>query len=109
MQRQEPIPSHILDEAATWLVQLNSSQVNVNDRNAWAEWRARSPEHARAWARAERLQMTLGSLPPSVAMPALVRSRRKVISQLALLLAAGPAVWLSWRSVPWQKWSADHR
>ncbi|HEJ4069174.1 TPA: DUF4880 domain-containing protein, partial [Pseudomonas aeruginosa] len=48
------IPSPILDEAAEWLVRLQDSGCTDDTRQACAQWRQRSPQHAHAWERAER-------------------------------------------------------
>ncbi|WP_410953750.1 FecR/PupR family sigma factor regulator, partial [Pseudomonas aeruginosa] len=52
------IPSPILDEAAEWLVRLQDSGCTDDTRQACAQWRQRSPQHAHAWERAERLLLT---------------------------------------------------
>lgn len=108
MATSEPISSKILDEAAAWLVQLNASDVTDSDRNACAQWQALSPEHARAWVRAEILMQKFQHVPPQLAMSTLGRNRRKAINQLALLLTA-PAAWYAWQASPWREWVADHR
>ncbi|HCE9421492.1 TPA: DUF4880 domain-containing protein, partial [Pseudomonas aeruginosa] len=45
------IPSPILDEAAEWLVRLQDSGCTDDTRQACAQWRQRSPQHAHAWER----------------------------------------------------------
>ena len=69
------IPSPILDEAAEWLVRLQDSGCTDDTRQACAQWRQRSPQHAHAWERAERLLQCLGRLPPALALPTLGRER----------------------------------
>ncbi|GGC12893.1 sensor [Oxalicibacterium flavum] len=95
-----PIDPDILEEAADWLVQLHAGAVCNADRAVWERWRERSPEHARAWARAELLLNKLGGVPPSLAMPTLARTpdrlRRTTVIKLAALMAAVPAAWLAW-------------
>lgn len=107
------IDPQILDEAADWLLQLHDGAVKESDRIACERWRQRSPEHARAWARAELLMNKLGGLPPGLAMPALRRpanvGRRAAVVKLALLLAAVPASWGAWRFIDEQEWTADYR
>jgi transmembrane sensor len=114
------LPADILDQAADWLVRLQSGAATDGDRAAWERWRAQSPQHASAWNRAERLLSTLGELPPALAMPALDRptdrparsTRRAAMAKLALLLGAAPATWAGWQ---WcegpngYKLGADHR
>lgn len=84
------IPSPILDEAAEWLVRLQDSGCTDDTRQACAQWRQRSPQHAHAWERAERLLQCLGRLPPALALPTLGRERgldrRRAIKHLALVL-----------------------
>lgn len=113
MSRPAPIDAYILDEAADWLMQLSTGAFIDEDRIACERWRQRSPEHARAWARAELLLNKLGGLPPSLAMPALNRStqagRRATLLKLAAILAVAPASWGIWRVINAQEWTADYR
>ena len=110
--RGAAIDPRILEEAADWLVQLSDRKATHADRIACERWRQRSPEHAKAWARAELLMNKFGSLPSSLAMPALNRpqtTRRAAVVKLAALLAAVPAGWLTWRLAETHGWAADHR
>lgn len=104
---------HILNEAADWLMRLSEGNVNDAERHAWERWRASSPAHSEAWARAELLLSKLQSLPPTLAMPALDRpgnpERRAAMGKLAALLALAPLAWGSWRLNEWQQWTADYR
>ncbi|MFK8402364.1 FecR domain-containing protein [Pseudomonas sp. BGr12] len=110
MSTAEPIAARILDEAADWLVRLQQDASEEN-RRACIDWQRQSPQHARAWDRAERLLGHLGSLPPALAMPTLGRERtldrRRALKQLAVLLAVAPVGLAAWRTQPWQDWSAD--
>ena len=110
-----PIDPRVLDEAADWLMQLHDGGASDADHAACARWRERSPEHARALARAELLLHKLGGLPPALAMPALDRpranvsqGRRTAVARLAALLAVAPAGWAAWHLAGQQGWSADH-
>ncbi len=106
------IDPQILDEAAEWLMQLHEGASNENTRSACERWRNRSPEHARAWVRAELLMNKLGGLPPELAMPTLRRptntGRRAAVIKLAVLLAVVPAGWGTWRLIDAKEWTADH-
>lgn len=108
----EPIDPRILEEAADWLMQL-SAGARDEDYRACERWSQRSPEHARAWKRAQLLLTKLGGLPPALAMPTLNRApqagRRTAVTKLAALLALAPAGWLAWCVVDGQQWSADYR
>ncbi|MDB6060275.1 MAG: Fe2+-dicitrate sensor [Verrucomicrobiaceae bacterium] len=113
MKAMAPIDPRILDQAADWLMQLHGNAASDTDREACARWRQLSPEHARAWARAEMLMNKLGGLPPLLAMPSLDRpsnpARRAAIGKLALLLAVTPIGFAGWRLIEVQDWTADHR
>ncbi|ATQ75347.1 histidine kinase [Massilia violaceinigra] len=97
----EPIAPRILEEAAGWLAQLHSGEAGDADHAACAQWRSLSPEHARAWERAEALMNQLGGLPPALALPLLDRparrGRRKALATAGAVLAILPAGWLGWR------------
>lgn len=108
------VAPHLLDEAADWLMRLHSGGMTPAEHADFERWRQASPEHVRAWGRAEQLLGKLGGLPSSLAMPALGRperrtrpGRRAAVAQLAALLAVGPAAWLGWELVQQQGWTAD--
>ena len=101
----------ILEEAADWLVRMNSGASSAEERAALNAWRERSMMHEQAWQRAESFLGAIRSLPDDVARATLQRpqSRRQVMAKLALLLAAGPVAWVVWRERPWEAWQADYR
>lgn len=105
--------ARLLGEAADWLVRLNDEGLTAAERVAFERWRQASPAHEGAWMRAERLMDKLGGLPPALAMPTLGRSqrrsRRAAVAKLAVLLAAVPGGWMSWRVAQQQGWAADLR
>lgn len=99
-----------LEQAAEWLVRLQEGATNA-DRAACEHWRDSDPQHALAWARAEKLLGKLGELPPELAMPVLTRApsatRRAAVMRIAALLTTVPAGWAGWRYAQAQPWSAD--
>ena len=106
----------ILGEAADWLVQLQSGAATEDDHRAIQLWRNRSPQHAIAWQRAEALLGDLRAVPGGLASDTFQRlnrnsrvGRRQALHRLGLFLLAGPAVWMAYRELPWQEWSADQR
>lgn len=105
--------ARLLDEAADWLVRLNDEGLTAAEHAAFERWRHTSADHEGAWMRAELLMGKLGGLPTALAMPALDRtqrrSRRAAVARLAVLLAAVPSGWMSWRMVQQQGWTADLR
>ncbi|MBH3430779.1 FecR domain-containing protein [Pseudomonas alkylphenolica] len=101
-----------LEAAATWYVQLNAAQPSDAQLQAWQDWLGKSQAHAQAWARVEKLQRQLGSLPADVALPTLagVRARRRaVLKTLAMLLAVGATGWAVRESTPAQALMAELR
>ena len=106
----------ILGEAADWLVQLQSGSATEEDHRAIQLWQGRSAQHAQAWQRAEAILGDLRAVPGSIASETIKRmrrnqgiGRRQALNGLGLFLLAGPAVWLAYREVPWQAWTADQR
>lgn len=103
----------LLGEAADWLVQLHSGQTTPDERQAFEHWRTRSPAHAAAWQRAERVLRTFEHLPSGTARSTLKQlqkpARRQVLRALGVLCAASPAAWVAWREVPWSSWRAEWR
>ncbi len=100
----------VLEAAATWYVQLNGAPPSEAECQAWRAWVEQHPAHAAAWARVEKLQQQLGSVPQDVALPTLagVRARRRaVLKTLTILLAAG-GLGVAARE-PAQGWMAEHR
>lgn len=104
------IEQSILDEAADWMVLLQSGEATSHDRERLAHWRERSPAHKAAWSRAEGVLETFQRVPSRLGRSTLSRlpdpGRRQL---LALLALAVPGAWLAWRHTPWQEWAADLR
>lgn len=109
---EPPLDPKILEEAAEWLMRLSENDLSETERAEWECWKVSSPERNRAWSRAQLLQSKFGGLPPALAMSALDRpsnpERRAALGKLALLLAAVPAGWGSWKLAQSQQWSADY-
>lgn len=103
----------ILDEAAGWLVLLQSGDASADDRANLEQWRGRSPAHEMAWQRAEGMLRMFRQVPPALGHGTLRRlngpDRRRILSlALAGIMAPG-AAWLAWHQAPWREWSADLR
>jgi len=107
-----PVDPRIVDEAADWLARREDAPLGDAEQRELEAWRARSAAHERAWRAALELEALLGSVPKDVAAQVLGRprvDRRTVLKSLAGLLVAGPAVWTTYRHVPWAEWRADYR
>ena len=101
-----------LEAAATWYVQLKGTNPSDAERQAWRTWLQASPEHARAWARVEKLHSQWAGLPADVSLTTLAGGRarrREVLKILAVLLAVGGGGWLATEAVPYQALMANQR
>lgn len=94
----------VIREAAGWLVRLHSGEAGPADHEAFERWRRASPDHERAWERAEKLSAKFGAVSPALGVPVLTRqgtvNRRAVVKTLAILGVVAPAGWLGaslWR------------
>ena len=107
-----PIPRNVLAAAAHWHVEL---QCGSADPAALQAWRDASAEHERAWELLQRMDGQLGTIPASLALPALqaAQQRRRAAAKiLALLVAAGGGIALGQaglQSGPWQALTASLR
>lgn len=101
------LPNTCLESAVQWYVQLNDSQVSDSQRQAWRDWLEASPDHARAWARVEKLQRQLRGVPVDLALPVLTQAgvdRRLAMKSLLVLAAVG----LAGASYEYSPLSADY-
>lgn len=107
-----PLARKVLAAAAHWHVEL---QCGSADPAALQAWRDASAEHERAWNLLQRMDVQLGTLPPTLALPALqaAQQRRRAAAKiLALLVAAGGGIALGQaglQSSPWQALTASLR
>lgn len=112
MSSNDSTERRALREAAQWLRRLHDPQTSAADRQAWAQWRDRSPEHARAWALAEKLQQRFETVPSGLGLAKTLEpsalKRREALRALSVLLVMGPAAWVAYR-LPWAEWSADYK
>lgn len=95
--------AQILQEAATWLMEMHDGPLSPTARMRFNQWRGRSAEHELAWQKAAMLRHKFQgvSAPGAAALkntPA--SSRRTAIKTLVVLLAAGPVVWGAYRWSP---------
>lgn len=107
------VPPQILEEAADWIVRLQSEPDSPGRAAELDRWRARSPAHALAWQRAEAVLGSFQQVPPVLGRQTLKRlstlERRRVFHTLGLLMVGVPAVlWLE-RERPLAPLMADLR
>jgi len=89
-----PLSRKVARQAVEWYLLEQSGQATSDDLTASAQWRARDPEHARAWSKVQQVGQTASLLPPELAVPVLRRPQRRVAVQVLLALMAAPAAWL---------------
>lgn len=90
-------------QAARWFFLLDGGEATEAQLQACMHWRAASAEHELAWQRAQSVAARFGSLPSTLALPALNRTdtqRRQAIKALAVLITAAPAGWLAGSAQP---------
>lgn len=110
--RSGPPDRAVARQAAHWLVKLHDDHVSAADIAACARWRAAHSEHERAWQRAEAIGSRLACMPGGIALKSLKRNSsldRRTVLKTILLLMSLPAGYVSYRTLPWQEWSADLR
>lgn len=94
-----PIPGDIAEQAMHWHLEMSEREVSEDTRAAWMNWRQAHPMHERAWQRAEAFALRMSEIRSSSQRPlanAALRptmSRRTVVKQLGVLLAAGAGAW----------------
>ena len=96
-----PLSRKIARQAVEWFLIEQSGQATPEDLAASARWRARDPEHLRAWHKVRQvsgqLEHASALLPASVAAPVLRRPQRRAAMQALLLLMTAPGAWLLYR------------
>ncbi|MGJ7545899.1 FecR domain-containing protein [Variovorax sp. LT1R16] len=117
---QGPLPkaddagaAELLDEAADWMVRLRSGSLSAHSQRQFEQWRNRSPAHAEAWARAERVLGTFDIVPRNVGSQTMKRlagpGRRQALRALGAVAVAAPVAWLAWRDPSASTWIASWR
>lgn len=98
MDKTTVIHPQLLDEAAEWLVQMQSGAATAEDHEALKRWCERSEQHKQAWQRAEAMLHDLKQLPPGLAQDTLGRrrqlGRRRVLRGMFTVAVAGTAGWV---------------
>ena len=104
-----PLSRQIARQAVEWFLIEQSGEATQEELAASARWRARDPEHLRAWHKVQQvsgqLEHASALLPPGVAAPVLRRPQRRAAMQALLALMTVPAAWMLYR----QQLLADYR
>lgn len=102
----------IAEDAADFLVLLESGSANAEDRARLQRWREQSTHHEQTWQKAQGLRQRFAGLPPELAMASLDRpdsGRRAVLKRTLIVAALLPAGWLLAQQTPVAAWRADLR
>lgn len=96
------ISEKIIEQAADWLVRLESSEdLTRQELLAFEQWRQASPENTAAWAKAESFTNKLHGLPSTLTMKSLLRpkdpEKRTSLGKLLLMLMTIPTGWAAWK------------
>jgi transmembrane sensor len=90
-------PHRIAEDAADFLVLLESGSASDADHERLQRWREQSPRHEQTWQKAQSLRHRFAGLPPELAMASLDRpdpERRTVLKRALMVAALLPAGWL---------------
>ena len=110
----DSLQTDALKAAALWFVQLTSGDATDEERAAWHAWRQQNPAHEYAWQQVEKVTRKFSSpgMSAEIGLATLERpaspGRRKVLQHIATVVALGGLGWMSYRTAPWQSWSADY-
>jgi len=103
--------------ATKWFVQLSSGNASQKDYQAWQAWRESHPENEKAWQKIEQVTNQLKGFSTGLGIAGTLRrlydkphveGRRRVLKQLAVLMAVGSASYLTYKQQPWQGLVADY-
>jgi transmembrane sensor len=102
-----------MQEAAGWLVKQQEKPLTATEQKQLEQWQQSNKDNQFAWQRAQHFINQVDTLPKDIAYAVLNRpddeKRRFNIGKLALLLASGPLIWGTYKTVDIQQWSADYR
>ena len=105
------LDTRIVRQASQWWVDLQSDDVTAAHHQACVAWRAKDPEHERAWKRVQAVAGQLQDVPESLIKATLLPpshiTRRRAIKRLALFATVGATGILAGRAAPWAYWRAD--
>ncbi|MHC8392750.1 FecR domain-containing protein [Pseudomonas sp. LB3P93] len=111
---KQPISGDVAEQAMHWHLELQERDVSEETLAAWMNWRQAHPVHERAWQRAEAFAQRMSEIRSpnqrALAHAALrpTMSRRTVIKQLSVLLAAGAGAWSMKDAALLQDLTADY-
>lgn len=108
-----PLTLEAAEQAMHWQLELQAADVTEQTRAQWLAWRQQDPLNEQAWQHSQRFFQRMHevrdpahqALVSATLLPAL--SRRRVLKNLALLLAAGSVAWTARDAGLLQPWTSD--
>ncbi|OZI44145.1 DUF4880 domain-containing protein [Bordetella genomosp. 5] len=108
--RRPPAPTP-REQAARWLVMLQSGPLTDAERDAFRRWLGADRAHRQAWREAEQLGVATGLIAPGAAQrltrARAMPTRRQMLQGLGALLVGTPLLAATWHAEPWESWTAD--
>ncbi|WP_426139651.1 FecR domain-containing protein [Pseudomonas sp. DWP3-1-2] len=102
----------VAEDAAHWLVLLESGAASDEDRRQLQHWRDQCPSHEQTWQKAQGLRGRFASLPGELALASLDRpdlGRRAALKRALVVAALLPAGWVLSQQAPVAALRADLR
>lgn len=102
----------VAEDAAHFLVLLESGSASAEDRARLQRWREQSPDHEQTWQKAQGLRQRFAALPSELALASLDRpdrGRRAALKRALIVAALLPAGWLLAQQAPVAALRADLR
>jgi transmembrane sensor len=105
-----PVDARVVEQAVAWYVRRASGLQPPEDADAFSQWHAAHPDHARAWQRLQtvggRLRSGAGRVSAPLTRAALAQAttlpRRRVLKTLAWAGVGGTALVVAQREAPWR-------
>lgn len=106
------IQHDLLKEAANWAMTFQYDTPSDSERQAFEQWRQKSPAHEEAWTRTQAVFHVFDQLPAEIGKEAVEKldrrhKRRHTLRMLGTLLFAAPLGMLAVSQAPWRRWTAD--
>jgi transmembrane sensor len=111
MSRASP-SRQVAEDAAHWLVLLESGSASADDRARLQHWREQCPSHEQTWQKAQGLRQRFAGLPSELALASLDRpdlGRRAALKRALIVAALLPCGWLLSQQPQVAAWRADLR
>lgn len=102
----------VAEDAAHFLVLLESGSASAEDRARLQRWREQSPDHEQTWQKAQGLRQRFAALPSELALASLDRpdrGRRALLKRALIVAALLPAGWMVAQQAPIAALRADLR